>query len=117
MDIKSIVKASMSGASTNSGGRAVVLYLDPDMIHRTGDRRCLLPVLAIEGLAEYAEFLPRYCDMIAGWFGEDEEQAQLKVDEVNHEIGFDPQAAIDLVGASMAAAAEQDHRENLKMKR
>jgi hypothetical protein len=116
MDMKAIVEASMSGARINQGAD-VVLYLDPAGTCKVDGRWCFLPVMAIEGSDGYAEFLPRYRDEIAGWFGDDEEAAQEKVDEINRDAGYEPEAAIALVGASMARAAERDHSDGLQVRR
>ena len=115
MDVKAIVEASMSGARVNQGAD-VVLYLDTANCKVDG-RWCFLPVMAVEGSDGYAEFLPRYRDKIAEWFGDDQEAAQEKVDEINRDAGYEPEAAIALVGASMARAAERDHRDGVQLRR
>lgn len=109
MGTREIITMSMAGTSINHAGRDVVLYLDEEMqVVTDSGQSCYLPVIAVAGTDGYAEFLAAYRRQVAAWFGDDFEQAQNRLEEINLEFGYGPQRALDLVSEGMRRAKEND---------
>jgi hypothetical protein len=60
-----------------------------------------MTVLVPAGQAGYVEFLPRFHDQIAEHFGDDLEEAERRVDEINESVGLGREEALAVVGRSM----------------
>lgn len=98
-DTADLIRMSITATQRNNDGGRVVLYLDESMV--APNRTDYLPVLNVEHMGGYYEFLEPYQEEFGAWFGPDYDTAQEKVDQFNAENGISPNEAVRIVGDSM----------------
>lgn len=103
-----LIEGSIMGARLNLGAERVVLYVDEFGLRRCADGiERYLPVLVPEGQAGFVEFLEQYQDRIAEYFGDDFEEAEARVDQINQREGISRDEAMKIVEHSMELQNQQ----------
>jgi hypothetical protein len=99
--IEQTIVAMASGVQM-AAGSDVALYVDPERTHIGADGVIrFLPVIAIELAGGYVQIPGRYRDDFSAYFGALLTVAELRAEEINRELGLEPDDALELIGTSM----------------
>lgn len=102
MEAVELIEVSIAFCRINTGAPRVALCVDeagwywcPDGVER------YLPVLVPDGRPGYVEFVPEIRGVVAVYFGDNLEEAERKVDEINARNGIGREEMLRIVGLSM----------------